>query len=278
MSTFPFVCYLLSYPSWRYRSVSLLQVKCASFFFLPIKRHHVLFNQPPQNLRAYPHVVSFVGLTFPPQPLSLITEFCAGGAVDSYIAQNDPPLSQPFGMLHLHADLAVRNILLTGHREIKVADFGMSRTRGDDETAGKTQSNVGPLKWLLRPSYTKSIPKNRISSVMAEILTGQEPYPQLSGIEVAIGVTTKGLRLQIPPQKEFKLARLMILCWATQPQGRPDFILQICSMLGVNESDDQPTDRTEKVHYDNLLINPTSFSALEDGNELFMITEGSINF
>ena len=29
-----------------------------------------------QHLRSHPNLVMFLGLTFPPQPLSLITEFC----------------------------------------------------------------------------------------------------------------------------------------------------------------------------------------------------------
>lgn len=56
-------------------------------------------------------------------------------------------------MLHLHMekvihrDLAVRNILLTAHLEPKVSDFGMSRQVSSDD-ASKTQSDVGPLKWM----------------------------------------------------------------------------------------------------------------------------------
>lgn len=33
-------------------------------------------------------------MTFPPQPLSLITEFCGGGALDHHIAENNPTLRQ----------------------------------------------------------------------------------------------------------------------------------------------------------------------------------------
>lgn len=34
-----------------------------------------------QNLRPHPNVVLFLGLTFPPDPLALITEFCEGQSV-----------------------------------------------------------------------------------------------------------------------------------------------------------------------------------------------------
>ncbi|PRP74687.1 protein kinase, TKL group [Planoprotostelium fungivorum] len=220
-----------------------------------------------QNLRAHPNVVSFVALTYPPQPLSLVTEFCGGGALHHYIAENDPDMSQrlhfiegiALGMLHLHAegivslhtgdaadhrlqihrDLAARNILLTNHLDAKVADFGMSREHKDDETSGKTKTKVGPLKWMA-PESLRNMEYSKKSDVYSygvtcwEILTGEEPYADLDSVQVAIRVTTKGLRLRIPPQTEDKIAKIMILCWTTNPQARPDFS-SICDLLGLKE-------------------------------------------
>jgi len=34
-----------------------------------------------RRLRAHPNVVLFMGVTFPPDPLSMITEFCGGGSL-----------------------------------------------------------------------------------------------------------------------------------------------------------------------------------------------------
>lgn len=95
-----------------------------------------------------------------------------------------------------------------------------------------------------------------------EILTGHEPYPDMGAMEVAIGVTTKGLRLQIPPQTDIKLAQLMIcesrrflsafidtnqVCWTTQPLGRPDFD-GICNQLGISDRLNRMTEATEEAN------------------------------
>ena len=74
-------------------------------------------------------------------------------------------------MLHIssegliHRDLAARNVLLGSSLEPKISgnahnllleitsnhiDFGMSRAVESAEMGGKTESGVGPLKWMVR--------------------------------------------------------------------------------------------------------------------------------
>eukprot|EP01117_Protostelium_nocturnum_P016664 TRINITY_DN6655_c0_g1_i2.p1 TRINITY_DN6655_c0_g1~~TRINITY_DN6655_c0_g1_i2.p1 ORF type:complete len:357 (-),score=104.85 TRINITY_DN6655_c0_g1_i2:119-1060(-) len=207
-----------------------------------------------QNLRSHPNVVLFIGLTIPPQPLSLITEFCEGGSLDTYIKAHEINEELIFkfvngialGILHLHSenvihrDLAVRNILLNKHLEPKVADFGLSRINETQDTA-TTASNVGPLKWMspesiLSREYSTKSDTWSFGVVIWEILTrGTEPYDKLPPLEAAIAVAKDGLRLSPPDNTPKKLERLMNACWQKEPSDRPDFGL-ICAELNLDSS------------------------------------------
>ncbi|PRP79105.1 hypothetical protein PROFUN_11661, partial [Planoprotostelium fungivorum] len=211
-----------------------------------------------QNLRAHPNVVLFIGLTFPPQPLSLVTEFCEGGDLGGYLQRNAQTITEALrmkfilgvakGMYHLHLekvvhrDLAVRNILLTKHLEPQVADFGLSREQDSTDSASVTTSVVGPLKWMSPEAISKReySTKSDVFSfgvVIWEILTGQEPWQGLSPVEAAFGVVARGHRLKIPLDCPPKLQRLMHECWGEDPYERPDFG-QIVNFL---EGDIEPT-------------------------------------
>eukprot|EP01117_Protostelium_nocturnum_P011595 TRINITY_DN4209_c0_g1_i1.p1 TRINITY_DN4209_c0_g1~~TRINITY_DN4209_c0_g1_i1.p1 ORF type:complete len:1530 (+),score=362.20 TRINITY_DN4209_c0_g1_i1:189-4778(+) len=205
-----------------------------------------------QGLRPHPNVVLFMGLTFPPQPLSIITEFCDGGSLYDYLLENDVSLEQKYkfirgislGLLHLHLekvihrDLAARNILLTKHLDVKVSDFGLSREQAQD-SAALTNSEIGPIKWMAPESirsrqYSVKSDVYSFGTVVYEILTELEPYQGMTAMDVAIGVTTRDLKLEIPEEIEDMWAKLMSQCWERDPADRPD-LQQICSFIGATQ-------------------------------------------
>eukprot|EP01117_Protostelium_nocturnum_P012394 TRINITY_DN4575_c0_g1_i1.p1 TRINITY_DN4575_c0_g1~~TRINITY_DN4575_c0_g1_i1.p1 ORF type:complete len:1875 (+),score=604.74 TRINITY_DN4575_c0_g1_i1:191-5815(+) len=205
-----------------------------------------------KSLRPHPNVVLFLGMTFPPQPLSLITEFCDGGNLYDYLREktvdeatkSNMILNIARGMLHLHLekvihrDLAVRNILLSSSLEVKVSDFGMSREQKSG--ADVTSSETGPLKWMAPEAITRReySPKSDVFSfgvVVWEIITVSEPFPELTPLEVAIEVATKGRRLEIPASASKKLKQIMNQCWEKDPNDRPDFA-NLCSFLGEDSN------------------------------------------
>jgi len=119
-----------------------------------------------RNLPVHPNVVMFRGVTVPPDPLSIVTDYCNGGSLSEYL-KNHPkiPISEKLqfikdiakGMLHLHCgipekevihrDLATRNVLLKNGVAV-ITDFGLSRVKSSTDDYQKTQQNVGPLKWM----------------------------------------------------------------------------------------------------------------------------------
>eukprot|EP01117_Protostelium_nocturnum_P008470 TRINITY_DN3031_c0_g2_i3.p1 TRINITY_DN3031_c0_g2~~TRINITY_DN3031_c0_g2_i3.p1 ORF type:complete len:1104 (-),score=213.92 TRINITY_DN3031_c0_g2_i3:642-3953(-) len=65
-----------------------------------------------QNLRSHPNVLLFIGLTVPPQKLSVVTEFCEGGSLEVYLKSHTVSEDQimkfingiALGMHHLHLE------------------------------------------------------------------------------------------------------------------------------------------------------------------------------
>lgn len=143
---------------WRETTVAVKQLKTVDLSARKLEEFRAEAELL-KNLRPHPNVVLFLGITAPPSPISIITEYCGGGSLWAKVRKNEvgdyPTQLRVFygiakGMLHLHSediihrDLAARNILLTHHNEVKVTDFGMSRELSEDENV--TKSDVGPLK------------------------------------------------------------------------------------------------------------------------------------
>lgn len=198
-----------------------------------------------KNLRNHKNVVAYIGVTLPPQPLAIIQEFCGGGSLNAYLANNENitirTLSKMLkgiavGMLHLHAeriihrDLATRNILLSDTLEPKVADFGMSR-RGDDQDdflSQKTTSNVGPLKWMAPESiqekvYSKKSDVWSYGVVIWEVFSRSNPWPDMTPVQAAMLVVYEKKHLSPPPNAPPFFQNLMLSCFALDPRQRPEF-------------------------------------------------------
>eukprot|EP01117_Protostelium_nocturnum_P009080 TRINITY_DN3251_c0_g1_i1.p1 TRINITY_DN3251_c0_g1~~TRINITY_DN3251_c0_g1_i1.p1 ORF type:complete len:1571 (+),score=426.26 TRINITY_DN3251_c0_g1_i1:57-4715(+) len=234
-----------------------------------------------QGLRSHPNVVLFLGITFPPQRLSLVTEFCEGGGLYPYLRKHKVDEQQKIqfilgiakGLLHLHAekvihrDLAVRNILLSKHLEVKVSDFGLSREQASVESTNVTATNVGPLKWMspesiLRREYSIKSDVFSFGVVMYEIFLVVDPWAKISSVQAAIEVANNGKRMEIPKNIHPTLASLMSLCWSQDPEQRPDFGT-ICTILDddfsgkiINPKEEEP----EEVHNPLMESNPLTKS------------------
>ncbi|PRP81405.1 hypothetical protein PROFUN_11026 [Planoprotostelium fungivorum] len=203
-----------------------------------------------QRLRPHPNVVLFLGISVPPQPLTLVTEYCEGGSLYGYLKKHeDIPIAVKFkfiigiahGMFHLsserivHRDLAARNVLLSANLDAKVTDFGMSRETEDVNTGGTTTTEVGPLKWMSPEAITERrfSEKSDVYSYAVtiwEILSQKEVYPTMSPVNAAIATSAGNLRPKIEPDMPGPLVELMQNCWEQLPGERPSF-RQICNRL-----------------------------------------------
>jgi len=155
------------------------------------------------------------------------------------------------GMKHLqhekivHRDLSARNILVTDAKNgwvSKVSDFGLSRFVPEENDKGKTESSVGPLKWMSPESlmYKTYSVKSDIWSygvTVIEVLNmGNEPYNDLDAVQAASGVMYKNLKPTTPEDCPLKLAQLLEQCFFREPEKRPDF-KYVLGVLDEVESD-----------------------------------------
>jgi len=192
------------------------------------------------SMKPHTNVVLFLGITSPPQPLAIVTEFCAGGSLWHYI-KSDVKITVAdqykiftgvvCGMMHLHneniihRDLATRNVLLTNKFEMKVTDFGLSRY-GKENEIQTTKSNVGPVKWMPPESIREKIYSFKSDSwsfgvFMWEVICRTEPWASLPAMDIAMKVCFENLRLVIPDNCEPLFSKLMKDCWSTDPEKRP---------------------------------------------------------
>jgi len=174
------------------------------------------------------------------------------------------------GMNHLHAhglvhrDIACRNILLGAinerkgvvqSTEVRISDFGLTRKLEDKhmDSAGKTQSSFGPLKWMAPESiksklYSKKSDVYMFGITMYEIFYGAEPYKNMKAVEIAINIVSKNIRptdvhkdskdkRQFPMNEGY--AELMKECWQKASKKRPDFE-QIMKKLQIVEKNASP--------------------------------------
>ncbi|PRP89557.1 hypothetical protein PROFUN_00821 [Planoprotostelium fungivorum] len=216
-----------------------------------------------QGLRPHPNVVMFMGMTIPPQPLTMITEYCEGGSLYHYLRENRVNFENKFkfivgialGMLHLHKegivhrDLAARNILLTKFLEPKVSDFGLSReTTASENSGARTARRIGPIKWM-PPEALRDLIYSHKSDVWSfgvviwEIITEEEPFDEMAPVEAAVSIV-QGSRLRIP-ETDRTLQILMGACWETDPGDRPNF-LSITKLLTPQNDEVPEQDKSTK--------------------------------
>jgi len=205
------------------------------------------------KLSPHPNVVLFRGVTLPPDPFSIVVDFCEGGSLidllySDKVISNVEKLSFirdiAQGMCHLHKgvngiavihrDLAVRNILLSRGNKAMVSDFGMARIMNQTENSRITKQEIGPIKWMAPESIEKRIysVKSDVFSfgvVIWEIITRKQPWETLTGGQVSHKVII-GERMEIPSNCSKDLHEIIESCWKQNPEERPNFST-ICDKL-----------------------------------------------
>jgi tRNA A-37 threonylcarbamoyl transferase component Bud32 len=190
----------------------------------------------------HPHIVLFMGACIKTPDLFLVTEYMSNGSVREILDKKDVQiepehvrrfaLDSTKGMAYLHSrkilhrDLKTHNLLVDGNWNVKVADFGLSRSMIEQDgtmTACGTPSWAAP-EVLRRDHYTHKADIYSFGICLWEMTTRQRPYGSLKPYQVVISVATDGLR---PDLESYSIPiyfeKIIKQCWSDDPNERPEF-------------------------------------------------------
>lgn len=235
---------------WDHKTVAVKQVKASSIVGgdKAIAEFEAEVSQM-ASTAYHENLVQLYGVTtLENGDMAAVVEFCAQGSlVDALYGSEkkarDWTVSELFSVAHgaacgvahlhrqgvIHRDIAARNVLLAGKRDLiaKVADFGMARLLSESVYDEQTTLNaVGPLKWMApeqmeRRAYSRASDVFAFGVLLYEIFKREVPWQGVSNIVTAANVM-RGERMDVSSRKiPHEVAALMRECWAHEPDKRP---------------------------------------------------------
>ncbi|GAM20176.1 hypothetical protein SAMD00019534_033510 [Acytostelium subglobosum LB1] len=186
----------------------------------------------------HPNLVACYGYCL--NPMCIVMEYLPTGNLYDLIHSRDKQLDSALilqfafeiarGMQFLHSrniihrDLKSSNLLLDKHFNIKIADLGIAR----ETTFTQTMTTIGTVAWtapeiLRHESYNNKADVYSYALVLWELLSGEEPYAGIPAMNAGILVASKGLRPDIPEKCDPNWKKLVVWCWAEDPNKRPSF-------------------------------------------------------
>lgn len=189
------------------------------------------------------HIIKLMGICSD-SPVWIVMELAKLGELRAYLQNNKNQLDLSSLLLYafqlstalsyleskkyVHRDIAARNVLVSSHTCVKLADFGLSRWMGEDQSYYKASKGKLPIKWMSPESinfrrFTTASDVWMFGVCMWEILMlGVKPFQGVKNNDV-IGKIENGERLVLPPRCPPRLYSLMSSCWAYEPSKRPTF-------------------------------------------------------
>ncbi|XP_050308288.1 focal adhesion kinase 1 isoform X1 [Anthonomus grandis grandis] len=216
----------------------------------------------------HPHIIKLIGVCSD-SPVWIIMELAKLGELRAYLQSNkstleletlltfafqlSTALSYLESKKYVHRDIAARNVLVSSETCVKLADFGLSRWMGSDQSYYRASKGKLPIKWMSPESinfrrFTTASDVWMFGVCIWEILMlGVKPFQGVKNNDV-IGKIDNGERLPLPENCPPRLYSLMSQCWSYEPSKRPSFkdIREILQEILIEErSSQQNTIRRE---------------------------------
>lgn len=205
----------------------------------------------------HPNIIKLIGIC-KTLPVFMVIEFCEFGDLRRYLSEIRKNVTSPENLVpvnlklnwviqlasalsylenlnYVHRDVALRNLLLTTDKQIKLSDFGLSREVLNNNEYTSNSPSKWPIKWMAPESIafykfsTKSDVWGFAVTVWEIFNDGIKPYGSVSNGEI-LSLLKKGKRLELPKNCLPSLYTLMLHCWSYKPSKRPEFT-QIKSKL-----------------------------------------------
>ncbi|XP_067937709.1 focal adhesion kinase 1-like isoform X2 [Watersipora subatra] len=219
----------------------------------------------------HPHIIQLIGICSD-RPVFIVMELARLGEMRAYLQNNQHrlnlvtlltysyQLSTAISYLEskrfVHRDIAARNVLVSEHKNVKLADFGLSRWV-EDQSYYKASKGKLPIKWMAPESinfrrFTTSSDVWMFAVCIWEILMyGIKPFQGVKNGDV-IGKIESGERLALPPNCPPSLYNLMCMMWSYEPSARPA-CTQVKQRLGEILAEEEQR-ATQQMQIDNRRI------------------------
>lgn len=184
--------------------------------------------------------------TTDPTFAGLVMEYCPRGDLRKHLDDSETPIDNEQkmgflmdiaqGMEYLyangveHRDLKAPNCLLDGDYRVKLADFGLSKSKALETKTARRSSDNGPsgtithmAPELLKNVFTEKSDVYSFGITMWEVLSREVPFEGQNEAQIMAQVA-RGIRPSpIPEDSPPGLVELMKECWDNEPFNRPTF-------------------------------------------------------
>jgi len=194
------------------------------------------------SMLMHPRIVAVLATCTKATPFMAVLEHMQGGDLRSHL-KNASPRAPPVQLINvcqqiasavgflkgrkvIHRDLAARNVLVGSSLDnVKLADFGMSKSLDTKLYYRKLERECVPVKWLAPECLQQKIFTHEsdiwsYGVVMWEVFShGALPYEGMTGLETAMAVGV-GTRLPQPGECPDEVYQLMLNTWSFDPEQR----------------------------------------------------------
>ncbi|MFH4974455.1 hypothetical protein AB6A40_001164 [Gnathostoma spinigerum] len=210
----------------------------------------------------HPNIVQLYDAFTMGNTVSLMIEFCGGGAIDNIMMELSRGLTEPqihcvmkevlkaLIFLHqnyiIHRDLKAGNVLLTSDARVKLADFGVSAICRDSREG--RSSFIGTSYWMApEVMYCETTPQNHYNQLcdiwsfgitLIEMAEEAPPYADMNPAKVVFKVIKASPpTLQQPSLWSKNFNDVIARCLTKDPQKRPAAADIICHPFFEKEGD-----------------------------------------
>lgn len=219
------------------------------------------------------HIIQLIGIC-PSSPVLILMELAKFGQLRQYLQSNRETIDLSTLVLYsyqlstalsylesknfVHRDIAARNVLVTDHRTVKLADFGLSRLIQDYYKATNCKL---PIKWMAPESinfrkFTKSSDVWSFAVLVWEIFSfGVKPFEGIKN-SLVINKIENGDRPPLPEICPPSLYNLLLHCWRYEPTERPNvkqvesFLCDLLNSLSCDEKSETKSETKSEEIFD----------------------------